>query len=48
MMSEAAVSKRIKNLEEYIGAKKKQKDREDAVSHASQVIDSMSKADQRS
>lgn len=39
VMSEAAISKRLKNLEEYIRSKRKSKDREDAVSHASLVID---------
>ena len=43
VMSEAAINKRLKNLEEYIHSKKRLKDREDAASHASQVIDSISK-----
>ncbi|TNV83463.1 hypothetical protein FGO68_gene778 [Halteria grandinella] len=43
VMSEAAINKRLKNLEDYIQSKKRLKDREDAVSHASQVIDTLSK-----
>jgi len=33
-MSEAAMSKRLKNLEEFINSKKRMRDREDAISVA--------------
>lgn len=48
VMSEAAVNKRLKNLDEYIAAKRNLRDREDAISHASQIIETMSKADLKS
>jgi hypothetical protein len=44
-MSDAAMNKRLKNLEEFINSKKRLRDREDAVSVASQVLDHMSKAE---
>ena len=44
-MSDAAMSKRLKNLEEFINSKRRMRDREDAVSVASQVLDNLSKAD---
>jgi hypothetical protein len=43
VMSDAAMQKRLKNLEEYVNQKKKLKDREDAMSVASQLIDTYSK-----
>ena len=42
-MSEAAMQKRLKNLEEYVNQKKRLRDREDAISVASQLIDTYSK-----
>ncbi len=42
------MSKRLKNLEEFINSKKRMRDREDAISVATQVLDTMSKADARS
>jgi len=42
-MSDAAMQRRLKNLEEYVNQKKKLRDREDAMSVASQLIDSYSK-----
>ena len=42
-MSDAAMQRRLKNLEEYVNQKKKIRDREDAMSVASQLIDSYSK-----
>jgi hypothetical protein len=43
VMSDAAMQKRLKNLEEYVNQKRKLKDREDAMSVASQLIDTYSK-----
>jgi hypothetical protein len=37
------MSKRLKNLEEFINQKKRVRDREDAMSVASQVLDHISK-----
>ncbi len=42
------MNKRLKNLEEFINQKKRIKDREDAMSVASQVIDNMSRCDAKS
>jgi len=42
-MSYAAMQRRLKNLEEYVNQKKKIRDREDAMSVASQLIDTYSK-----
>ena len=42
-MSDAAMQRRLKNLEEYVNQKKKIRDREDAMSVASQLIDTYSK-----
>ena len=42
-MSDAAMQRRLKNLEEYVNQKKKLRDREDAMSVASQLIDTYSK-----
>jgi hypothetical protein len=44
-MTEAAISKRLKNLEEFINSKKRARDRDDAISVASQVLDTLSKVD---
>ncbi len=42
-MSDAAMQKRLKNLEEYVSQKRKLRDREDAISVASQLIDTYSR-----
>ncbi len=46
-MSDAALNKRWKNLEDYI-SRKNPKDKDDALSHASQYLETQSKSDIKS